>query len=410
MQTLRNREPKRKLLILTSTFPRWAGDTEPPFVFQLCSQLKAKYQIRVLAPHAPGCAVEETLNGIHVNRFRYCFGALEQLAYRGGILSNLKHRPWRCILVPAFLIAGYVALIRMLRRHQYDLVHAHWMIPQGLLAVLARPFAKSTPALLCTSHGGDVYGLRGQAARRLITFVLSRTDHLAAVSRAMRNDLLTMGLASDKISVIPMGVDLRNRFVPPKERRSSAALLFVGRLVEKKGVRYLLEAMPEVLEEHPAAALVVVGDGPEKKALAALAEKLGIRHRVTFAGSVANSKLPVFYQKSDVVIFPSVVAAGGDREGFGLVLVEALGCARAVVVTDLPAMRDIVADGKTALVVPQKSAPHLAEAVKRLLREPSLMGALGRAGRDSALGKFDWETIAARYIEIIDSLTKPAVN
>ena len=93
---------------------------------------------------------------------------------------------------------------------------------------------------------------------------------------------------------------------------------------------------------------------------------------------LANETLPKLYQTADVVVFPSIVAADGDREGFGLVLVEALGCECAAVVTDLPAMRDIVHDGKTALVVPQQNAQQIAAKVIQLLDNPSLRRSLGK--------------------------------
>jgi glycosyltransferase involved in cell wall biosynthesis len=279
------------------------------------------------------------------------------------------------------------------------------------LAVLTRPFAKGDPALLCTSHGGDLYGLGGFLFDRLKSFVLNRIDGLTVVSQAMRTDTLSIGAdAPEKISVIPMGVDLKNQFVPLEKRQFSSELLFVGRLVEKKGARFLLEALPSILKEYPAAKLTVVGDGQEKGNLIKLTADLGIQDQVRFVGPVANSKLPGFYQHSDIVIFPSVVAADGDREGFGLVVAEALGCTRAVVVTDLPAMQDIVTNGKTALVVPQKSARHLAEAVNRLLKEPELARRLGQAGRDSVVSKFDWDVIASKYIGLIEALTPPAAK
>ena len=100
---------------------------------------------------------------------------------------------------------------------------------------------------------------------------------------------------------------------------------------------------------HPEAALTIIGEGPEKNSLLRKVSELRIDDQVTFKGAIENSSLPGFYQDADIVVFPSVVANDGDREGFGLVLVEAMGCACAAVVSDLPAMRDIVEDGRNAL-------------------------------------------------------------
>jgi glycosyltransferase involved in cell wall biosynthesis len=398
------RHSGRKLLILASTFPRWNGDNEPPFVYELSHRLQKKFKIYVLAPHAAGCLSEEILNGINIKRFRYFFTRWEKLAYQGGILSNLRNKPWLYGLVPLFLMAEYVVLVRMLRRHRFDLVHAHWIIPQGLIALLARPFAKSKPALLCTSHGGDLYGLRGRFFNRLKLFVINHTSRLTVVSRAMLKNVLSMGGDSKKVTVIPMGVDLKKRFVPPAKRREAQALLFVGRLVEKKGLRYLIEAMPEILDKNPSAYLRIAGDGPEKAALKKRISELKINDRVQLSGPVFNADLPLFYQTSNIVIFPSVIAADGDREGFGLVLVEALGCECALVVSDLPAMQDIIIDGKTALVVPQKDAERLAERVNELLDNAALQTSLGKAGRQFVLEHFDLDRIAEEYTDLIESI------
>ena len=172
-----------------------------------------------------------------------------------------------------------------------------------------------------------------------------------------------------------------NGLCPRHRPRRGKKLLFVGRLVEKKGLKYLIDAMPSILAAHPEATLTIIGEGPEKNSLLHKVSELRIDDQVTFKGAIENSSLPGYYQDADIVVFPSVVANDGDREGFGLVLVEALGCACAAVVTDLPAMRDIVEDGRNALVVRQKDARQIADAVIRLLDDPHHRQRLGEAGR-----------------------------
>ena len=118
-------------------------------------------------------------------------------------------------------------------------------------------------------------------------------------------------------------------------------------------------------------------------------------------GAVPNTELPELFQHANVLVFPSVVSEDGDREGFGLVLVEAMGCGCAAVVSDLPAMQDIVQDGSTAVVVRQKNPEEIARAVNRLLGNPELRSSLAFAGRKQALEKFDWAVIVPRYQAII---------
>ena len=121
----------------TSTFPRWQGDTEPAFVFDLCLGLQQRgLQVDVLAPHANGAKHHETIAGMGIYRYRYFFTRLQSLAYNGGVLANLKRNPLNYLLVPMMLLSQAVALRRLLKSTDYHVVHAHWIIPQGLVAAI----------------------------------------------------------------------------------------------------------------------------------------------------------------------------------------------------------------------------------------------------------------------------------
>lgn len=395
----------KRILVLTSTFPRWKNDEDPPFVFELCNRLKAHYQIHVLAPHYPGCKTEEYLSGIYIKRFRYFIKPWERLAYQGGILSKLKHHPWQYGLLPFFFFGELFALIRMLRKNKFHLVHAHWLIPQGLAASLACLLIESAPPLLCTSHGGDLFAFQGYMGNLVKRLVVKNSTSVTVVSHAMRNEIIKLKVGHNKVFVVPMGVDLQNRFFPSRTPAKNGSLLFVGRLVEKKGLRYLIEALSLILKSHPKICLRIVGDGPERDELKYRAAKLGISDHVQFLGAVNNDLIPALYQTSNVVVFPSVVGGDGDQEGFGLVLVEALGCECAVVGTDLPALRDIIISGKTGLVAPQKNIELLAEKVVLLLDDDELRRSLGRNGRKFVLKRYDWSVIEQKYVDLIESIT-----
>jgi len=397
---------KRKILVLTSTFPRWAGDREPPFVYELSRRLARHFTVHVLAPHAPGTKEVEEMDGIRVFRFRYFWGEGEKLAYEGGILGSLKQHPRRFLLVPFFLAGQLAALYRLLKSGHYEAIHAHWLLPQGFAAILSRKCAGAECPILCTSHGGDLFALKGSLFRILKRFVLSRTQGLTVVSRAMKEEVLRLGSRELITDVIPMGVDLEKTFIPPPNSaaRIPGQLLFVGRLVEKKGLIYLLGAMPAILQDHPEARLLIVGSGPEEQNLRKEAERLRLHSSVTFLGSLGNQDLPALYQKSEIVVFPSIIAADGDQEGFGLVQVEALGCECGVVATDLPAIRDIMSDGKTGFIVPQRNESALAEKIKFLLNNQDVRIELGRQGRAFVRERYDWDIIAERYKGMIEKI------
>ena len=395
---------RKRLLILTSTFPRWENDEDPPFVFELCNRLKTDYSIHVLAPHFLGAEIEANFAGIHVKRFQYFFNSLEKLAYHGGILAKLKKNPFLYGLLPFFVVGELLALIRLLQRYRFHLIHAHWLIPQGLVAILACSLTRSKIPLLFTSHGGDLFGLQGILMNSIKRWVILKSDSLTVVSRSMSKEVKRLGADHKRIHVIPMGTDLKNRFVPAESRSNNDSILFVGRLVEKKGLQYLIHALPLILERHPQVYLQIAGDGPEKINLKRMCENLGISAHVRFLGAVKNDLLPVLYQTSDVLVFPSVIVDDGDREGFGLVLVEALGCECAAIVTDLSAMQDIIADGETGLVVPQKNIRKLAEKVILLLDDQKLRESLGKEGRRHVLRNFDWTIIVEKYKKLIESI------
>jgi len=398
---------RHRVLVLTSTFPRWENDPEPAFVFELSRRLGAAFDVTVLAPRSPGSKMRENMDGLHVIRFSYFFRRWENLAtHRGGILNRLRSNPFNYLLMPLFLTGQLLALVRLLRHERFALIHAHWLIPQGLIAVLGLIFARYRIPLLCTSHGGDLFALRGPIFQHLKCWVMDQSQALTVVSRAMQNIVVGMGVLPDKVQVISMGVDLRHRFTPDPtvERSTSSELLFVGRLVEKKGLRILLEAMPKVLAKHPAIHLTVAGAGPLEAELFELVQKLGISDKVDFLGMVSQSKLPALYRRATLAIFPFVVAKSGDQEGFGLVQVEAMGCGCPVIAGDLPAIHDSITHEESGLLVPPGNPEVLADTIIRALIEPDLCSRLANEGRKRVIEQFDWEVVVEKYAELYGSL------
>ncbi len=391
---------KQRVLVLTSTFPRWQGDNEPPFVFELCSRLEADFDVWILAPHAPGAKTRETLGGIKVVRFRYFFEWGETLAYRGGILANLRNNWLNYLLVPLFLVCQFAVLLRLLARERFDIVHAHWLIPQGLVAVAAKLFFRPVPVLLCTAHGSDLYGLRGRLFTVLKRLVMRRSDALSMVSVAMKEHAVALGGEAEKISVISMGVDTVDTFFPIEHLvRSNDELLFVGRLTAQKGGELLVQALSLVVRIRPDTTLTVVGRGPRMESLRVLSEMLGVARNVKFLGAIANEKLPELYRNATVLVFPSAT-----EEGFGLVCVESLACECPVIASDLPAVRELILNGETGLLFKRGNSDELARRILALLADPTLRHSMGKAGREFVSQRFDWQIVAQRYRELLVQL------
>lgn len=389
------RDPAR-ILVLTSTYPRWRDDTIPPFVHELARRLTKHHEIHVLAPHTRSAMPYEEMDGVEVHRFRYLPARFETLAYGGGMLPGLRRRPWRLLLLPIFLTAELVATVRLLRRQRYAAIHAHWLLPHGLIAVWARALCGYRPALICTAHGSDVYALRGRLAWMLKRYVIRHCSTVAVVSGAMR-DSLNLHMSAPNIAVLPMGTDTLSRFTPGPSPRQTQ-LLFVGRLTPQKGLQVLLRALAAM--PAPAPQLVVVGDGPERSALQRQALALGLKDTVEFIGPVANQHLSEYYRRSAIVVFPSVLSKKWAQEGLGLVPIEALACGCAVVASDQPGIRDVIAHGETGLLVEPGDAAALAKTLTKLIQDRGLRERLAAQGRAHVQARFDWNIIADRYAEL----------
>jgi glycosyltransferase involved in cell wall biosynthesis len=395
---------RARILVLTSTFPRWEGDIEPRFVFDLCRFLSKMYAVHVLAPHASGARVQETLAGISITRFRYFIPRLQSLAYQGGMLTRLRQNPLRVIQVPFFLLSEILAINRLLKTHHFSVIHAHWIIPQGLAAVVANLNRKDSPPILVTSHGADIYGLRHPLFTAVKRWVLHRCDAISIVSQAMRDTLhgLLPGIRSELIS---MGADLTELFKPDKTlTRQLTTVLFVGRLVKKKGVRYLIDAFATVLRQHAETELWIAGYGPEESRLRRQVKQLHLENNIRFLGAVEHCKLPDLYRKSTITVIPSIVTTSGDQEGLGLVIVEALGCECAVIASDLPAIHDVIRDGVTGLLARPADSDHIAAHIDMLLSDREMRNRLGLNGRNHVLRHFDWNSIYPRYASLLTSL------
>ena len=396
---------KRTILVLASTFPRWKNDTEPRFVYDLCQRLKNEFKIIVLAPHAKNTKKQESFNGLTVVRYRYAPARFERLAYEGGITAKLKENKLYWLLLPFFFLGQWTAIIKLLKKYPVKVIHAHWLIPQGFLALLARAVSKNKPAVLCTSHGGDLYGLNDPISKIIKRYVIKNVEALTVVSTAMQLEVKKLVSDTDLPTVVPMGTDLQGLFTPDKlVQRKSYQLLFVGRLVEKKGLQYLLKALPEILETYHKVTLNIAGTGPELDKLKKLVNDLDLKDHVFFLGRLSHKQLVTQYRTAALAVFPFVQAKDGDVEGLGLVMIEAMGCGCPVIASDIPAVRDVIIDGETGILVQSSNEKMIANKILRLLSMPDYTKKLADNSRELVLKKYGWEGSAQQYSKQLNKL------
>lgn len=271
-------------------------------------------------------------------------------------------------IAPFALAAGALPAIRRLQREgfDFDLIDAHYYYPDGVAAaLLARHLGKP---FVVTARGSDINLIARHAVpRRLMRWAAGRAAASICVSSALRDALAGIGAERAKLRVLRNGVDLA-RFapLPPASARAelgwpaAPTLLSVGNLVENKGHHLAIELLALPAGEGGEGGvgsdtrLVIVGDGPERAALAALAQRLGVAARVVFAGPVAQARLPAYYSAADVLILAS------SREGWPNVLLEAMACGTPVLATAVGGVPEAVAAPVAGRLVPVSPAPSAA--------------------------------------------------
>jgi glycosyltransferase involved in cell wall biosynthesis len=397
MRNAENPESARRprLLVLASTYPAGADDGTPAFVRDLAIAEAAEFDTVVLVPRVAGAAMAEERDGLSVRRFRYFPRRWEDLA-DGAIIENLRRRRSRWLQVVPFVLAEAVALRREIRQHRPDVLHLHWIIPQGLAALLT---GRRVPWLV-TTLGGDVYALGDPVSALLKRAVLRRAGAVTAMNADMTARLVTQGAPAQATHVMPMGADVELvRAAAAGVERVPGRILFAGRLVEKKGLAVLLAALRRV--STPGWSLEVVGDGPLRAELEAAAAGLP----VTFRGALPRAELARAYGRSEVVVVPSVAAASGDQDGLPVALLEAMAAGCAVVGSRIAGIDAAVVDGDSGLLVPPGDAGALAATLDGLLADPDRRAKLG-AGASTRAEEFSVATVGAHYRALLRRISQ----
>jgi glycosyltransferase involved in cell wall biosynthesis len=397
-----------KLLVLASTYPRWAGDHEPGFVHELCKRLTRDYQVTVLSPHAPGAKTRQWLDCVEVVRYRYAPQCLERLVNDGGVVTNLRRHRWMALLLPGFMLAQLAYLTWLLISLRPQAIHAHWIIPQAFAAALAKRLTGSRIPILVTSHGADLYALNGRLMAVLKAWTVRQCARATVVSDAMRDPALALGMPVTRLETAPMGVDLSRFRADPTCLREPYTLLFVGRLVEKKGLRHLIDALPLVLRQYPQTRLDIAGFGPELAQRQQQVAELGLQDNVRFLGAVEQQHLPALYQRAAMLVAPFVEATNGDKEGLGLVSVEALACGCPVVTTRIDAVKEVFAGQWPPYLARCADNQSLAAEIIRVLQAPSEAVSWAVLQADVVAKRFDWTRIAQAYAQRISAMAADA--
>src|SRR3989449_3903457 len=368
-----------RILHVVTAFPRFPNDIISPWLVEMLKRLRAAgHDVEVFAPAYRGGGNRE-FEGIPIHRFRYFPARWEDMTHDQATLDRLRRSP-RYKMMPLFYVLGGVwAAWRLARRRRYDVVHVHWPLPHALFGWAAR---RACGARMVTSwYGVEVRWVKSCVPwlKRFLVWALRASDQVVAISSATAREITNLVPVS--VRVIPYTVGFSEAAPGSSLPRAgdSFVILFVGSLVERKGVRYLIDALP-LLPTHLHANLVIIGDGAERTRLEAQVRERGLEHRAEVRGRVAEQELRRAYAAASVLVLPAIVDARGDTEGLGVVLLEAMSYGVPVIGSDLGGITDIVVDGQTGLLVPPQDSAALAAALERLATDRDLAKRLGEAG------------------------------
>jgi len=401
----------KRVLVIATTFPRWQNDIRPEFVYELSKRLQNNgFEIVVLAPHHIGAKKFEIMDGMKVYRFSYFWpDKYQKLVYGGGILPNIQRSNLAKIQVPFLVLSELYYSFKLIKKERIDMIHSHWIIPNGLVGAILKRLCKKTH--ITTAHAGDVFTIRKSKILGIFgSFVLKNSDMITANSEYTKNVIISIeNTVKNNVKIIPMGVDTL-RFNPCKASDlrnvydAEYLILSIGRLVDKKGIEYLIRAMKDVIKVFPNAKLIIGGSGPDMDKLVKICDNLGLNNNVIFVGYIDNSVLPKYYASSDLFVLPSIETKGGDTEGLGVVLLEAMGCGTPVIGSNIGGITDIIVNGINGFLIIPENPQDLSDKIIKILSNNDLRKNISQNGLETVEKKFSWELVTDEFIKCYSEL------
>ena len=419
----------QKVLVIGSVYPRFHEDAEVPWLRTSIAHLKkAGLDIQVLAPAYKGLKSHE-IDGVKVNRFRYAPASWEFLTHEEGAPSKMANKPWLQLLAIPYIISGFFKCIKICRKFKPDIIHAHWPFPHAYIALGAAKLFKIP--LVLNFHGAELLLIRKKKwVKPLLKFAIGQAQAVFANSSFTASKI--KALRNVDVEWSPYGTTLETGNAEPHAINGKFKILFVGRHIERKGIRYLIEAAKYLPRDQFEIRIVGVGDLTEQLKMQADAlchpelyetknfssqvelcplgssetEPKDLPAEIIFTGKLSPEALASEYKTANVFTLPAIVDSKGDTEGLGVVLIEAMELGLPIVASNVGGIPDVVIDGETGILVPEKDPEALASAYKRLAAEPELVKHLLAGSQKRIAECFTWDGIIERQIAVYNKVLK----
>jgi glycosyltransferase involved in cell wall biosynthesis len=304
----------------------------------------------------------EEQDGIKVYRFPFFA--------RDKLLIERKKIPYLKMVL--YYLTGFLLTLYAMFRNECHLIHVHWAIPTGLIGTWVGTLLRKP--VVVTIHGSDLRMAleRPRFLRKIFVYVCKNATHLNCVSEVQKKELERLGISSDKILTIPMGVDEaflemgKNRKI--ELNRRPFIILSNRNLLPLYNISLLIRAIPIILKEEPRTRFLIAGDGSEKENLVREVKNSNLSAFVQFLGRVPHQEMPRLLAQTDVYVSTS------PYDGTSVSLLEALASGAFPVVTDISSNREWIADGENGFLVPKENENLLAEKILEAIRNHRLLG------------------------------------
>jgi glycosyltransferase involved in cell wall biosynthesis len=365
------------------------------------------HEVDVIIPYHSAIAPIESK--VRVHYFRYIWpDSWAIMGYAQAMESDRKLRLPSYLLAPPFAMAEYLLLRRLMARRCYDIIHAHWVIPNALVASFVTQSWRVP--LVISTHGSDIFFAQKQPALgALARWTFSRASAVTACSPDLQQGAQKLGADPAKVHLIPWGADVDQfQLLQPNDdlrdqlklQPDQLVILSLGRLVRKKGVEYLVRAMAHVIENYPNVCCLIGGDGPEKTTLQQLATALGVDKHVRFMGAVSWDQVPQYLRLCDLFVVPSIYDEHGNVDGMPTTILEAMAAAKPVVGSNIAGIPLVVSHGETGLLVQEKDVKDLARRLLDLLKAPELRRQYGENALRRVRQELNWQRVARDFVNL----------
>lgn len=391
-----------RLLVLTSTLPRWEGDNTPKFVYNHSKLLSERVgKVIVLAPHFENAKSQEKISpNFFIQRIKYFYPyKYENIFYDGGAGNKFSLSLPYLIKLCSYLFILFLNIC-IHRPGKNTVININWILPQGPATILANKiFFRSK--IIATVRGSDIYSFNDKISTLLKRFVLKNSDVVVVNSDAMeeacykvyrRNYLQRPTGYDDEVFYKK---DINNK------KTNILKLIAVGRLSEEKGFIYLLKAMKVIADENVVKFhLKIAGSGPELAKLQQYTKENNLNKHVELIGWVDHKDLPTLYREADLFVGTSIITKSGRREAFGNVYLESMACGTPVIVSDSAGASQMIENKVNGFIVKSKSVTDIVATINYVYSNPKQLEKISRNAEKTSL-PFSTSKTRDFYVKIL---------